>query len=75
MMSFFFMQPKQSECKEQEVLSDIKRIFNASRVAKMKLMDEGFDEKAKERKEQKMKTLSEKGLLKKRNKKRKIYVD
>ncbi|TXG71315.1 hypothetical protein EZV62_006250 [Acer yangbiense] len=41
MMSFFFMQPKQSECKEQE-------IFNASRVAKMKLMDEGFDEKAKE---------------------------
>ena len=26
------------------------QIFNASRVAKMKLMDEGFDEKAKERK-------------------------
>ncbi|KAI9162325.1 hypothetical protein LWI28_026169 [Acer negundo] len=67
--------PKEFECKEQEVLSDIKRIFNASRVAKMKLMDEGFDEKAKERKEQKMKTLAEKGLLKKRNKKRKIYVD
>ena len=51
------------------------QIFNASRVAKMKSMDEGFDEKAKERKKQKMKTLAEKGLLKKRNKKRKIYVD
>ncbi|KAK2654351.1 hypothetical protein Ddye_014207 [Dipteronia dyeriana] len=68
-------QLEEFECKEQDVLSDITRIFNASRVAKMKLMDEGFDEKAKERKKQKMKTLSEKGLLKKRNKKRKIYVE
>ncbi|TXG71307.1 hypothetical protein EZV62_006242 [Acer yangbiense] len=68
-------QLEEFECKEQDVLSDITRIFNASRVAKMKLMDEGFDEKAKERKKQKMRTLAEKGLLKKRNKKRKISVD
>ncbi|KAK0595205.1 hypothetical protein LWI29_004490 [Acer saccharum] len=68
-------QLEEFECKEQDVLSDITRIVNASRVAKMKLMDEGFDEKAKERKKQKMKTLAEKGLLKKRNKKRKIPVD
>ncbi|KAL5746609.1 hypothetical protein ACOSP7_027755 [Xanthoceras sorbifolium] len=68
-------QLEEFECKEQEVLSDITKIFNASRVAKMKLMDEGFDEKAKERKKQKLKTLAEKGLLKKRNKKRKLSVD
>ncbi|KAK4837718.1 hypothetical protein QYF36_007920 [Acer negundo] len=41
-------QLEEFECKEQDVLSDIMRIFSASRVAKMKLMDEGFDEKAKE---------------------------
>ncbi|TXG71337.1 hypothetical protein EZV62_006272 [Acer yangbiense] len=52
-------QLEEFECKEQDVLSDITRIFNASRVVKMKLMDEGFDEKAKERKKQKMKTLAE----------------
>ncbi|KAK3217715.1 hypothetical protein Dsin_011685 [Dipteronia sinensis] len=46
-------QLEEFECKEQEVFSDIKRIFNASRVAKMKLMDGGFDEKAKELKSRK----------------------
>ncbi|KAK3217694.1 hypothetical protein Dsin_011664 [Dipteronia sinensis] len=66
-------QLEEFECKEQEVFSDIKRIFNASCVAKMNLMD--FDEKAKELKKQKMKTLAEKGLLKKRVKKIEIYVD
>ncbi|KAK4837723.1 hypothetical protein QYF36_007951 [Acer negundo] len=55
-------QLEEFEFKEQDVLSDITRIFNANRVAKMKMMDEGFDEKAKERKKQKMKTLAEKGL-------------
>jgi ATP-dependent RNA helicase DDX49/DBP8 len=39
-------------------------------VAMMKMMDDGFDEKANERKKQKLKTLEEKGLLKKRSKKR-----
>lgn len=36
----------------------------------MKMVDDGFEEKVKERKKQKLKTLAEKGLLKKRNKRR-----
>ena len=35
------------------------------------MMDDGFEEKAKERKKQKLKMLAEKGLLKKRSEKRK----
>lgn len=37
----------------------------------MKMLDDGFEEKAKERKKQKLKMLSEKGLLKKRSRSRK----
>lgn len=37
----------------------------------MKMIDDGFEEKAKERKKQKLKMLEEKGLLTKRSKKRK----
>lgn len=59
------------ECKENEVLSDITKVYKAKRVAVMKMMDDGFDEKEKERKKQKLKTLAGKGLLKKRSKKRK----
>ncbi|KAF9677053.1 hypothetical protein SADUNF_Sadunf08G0067600 [Salix dunnii] len=44
-------------------------VYKARRVAKMKMMDDGFDELVKERKKQKQKSLAEKGLL--RNKKRK----
>lgn len=47
------------------------QVYKAKRVAVMKMMDDGFDEKEKERKKQKLKTLAEKGLLKKRSKKRK----
>ena len=36
----------------------------------MKMMDDGFDEKAKECKKQKLKILAERGSLKKRSKKR-----
>lgn len=64
-------QMEKFECQEKEVISDITKIYKAKRVAKMKMMDEGFDDQEKERKKQKMKTLAEKGLLKKRNKKRK----
>ena len=39
-------------------------------MATMKMVDGGFEEKAKARKEQKLKTLAEKGLLQKRSKKR-----
>lgn len=49
----------------------ISQVYKAKRVAKMKMMDDGFDEKAKERKKQKLKTLAEKGLLQKSRKKRK----
>lgn len=60
------------ECKENEVLSEITKVYKAKRVAKMKMMDDGFEDIAKARKQQKMRTLAEKGLLKKhRSKKRK----
>ncbi|XP_065864932.1 DEAD-box ATP-dependent RNA helicase 36-like [Euphorbia lathyris] len=59
------------ECKEKEVLSEITKIYKAKRVATMKMMDDGFEEKEKERKKQKMKTLADKGLLKKKGRKRK----
>lgn len=47
------------------------QVYKAKRVAAMKMMDDGFDEKAKARKAQKLKALAEKGLLKNSNKKRK----
>lgn len=59
------------ECKENEVLEDIKKVFEAKREAKMKMSDDGFEEKEKARKEQKMKSLAAKGLLKKKTKRRK----
>ncbi|MFS7940952.1 putative RNA helicase [Helianthus anomalus] len=64
------------ECKENEVLENITQVFNARRVAKMKFSDGGFDEIEKTRKAQKMKSLAEKGLLKKnRKRKRKTIVN
>lgn len=60
------------ECKENEVLENITKVYKAKRVATMKMMDDGFEEKAKARKAQKMKTLADKGLLNKnKNKRRK----
>lgn len=56
------------DCKENEVLAYISKVVKARRVAKMKMMDDGFEEKAKERKAQKLKTLAEKGILKKSSK-------
>ncbi|KAI3831816.1 hypothetical protein MKW92_000509 [Papaver armeniacum] len=58
------------ECKENDVLAEITKVYKAKRVATMKMMDDGFDQKAEERKAQKLKTLSEKGLLKEKTKKR-----
>ncbi|GFP99276.1 dead-box ATP-dependent RNA helicase 36 [Phtheirospermum japonicum] len=55
------------ECKETEVLEDnLTKVYKARRVATMKMIDDGFEDKAKARKDQKLKTLGEKGLLKKR---------
>lgn len=59
------------EYKENEVLSDITKVYKARRVAKMKMMDDGFDELVKERRKQKQKSLAEKGLLKNKKRKRK----
>ncbi|KAL3004431.1 hypothetical protein AAZX31_08G163700 [Glycine max] len=59
------------EYKENEVLSLMKKVFSAKNVAEMKMIDDGFEEKAKERKKQKLKMLADKGLLNKRSKKRK----
>lgn len=47
------------------------QVYNARRVAVMKMVDDGFEDKAKERKKQKLKTLAEKGLLRSRSEKRK----
>ncbi|CAK7326064.1 unnamed protein product [Dovyalis caffra] len=46
-------------------------VYKARRVAKMKMMDDGFDELVNERKKQKQKSLAEKGLLKNKKRKRK----
>ncbi|TKY49425.1 DEAD-box ATP-dependent RNA helicase 36 [Spatholobus suberectus] len=59
------------EYKENEVLSLMKKVFSAKNVAEMKMIDDGFEEKAKERKKQKLTMLAEKGLLKEKSKKRK----
>ncbi|GKV29445.1 hypothetical protein SLEP1_g38372 [Rubroshorea leprosula] len=64
-------QLEEFECKEKEVLSDFTKVCKAKRVAAMKMMDDGFEEKVKERRKQKLKTLADKGLLKKKDRKRK----
>ncbi|MCL7021660.1 hypothetical protein MKW94_012718 [Papaver nudicaule] len=58
------------ECKENDVLAELSKVYKARRVAKMKMLDDGFEQKAEDRKAQKLKTLSEKGLLKEKTKKR-----
>ncbi|CAI9303220.1 unnamed protein product [Lactuca saligna] len=64
------------ECKENEVLEDITKVYKAKRVATMKMMDDGFEEKAKARKAQKMKSLADKGLLtKNKRRKRETYAN
>ncbi|XP_057948077.1 DEAD-box ATP-dependent RNA helicase 36 [Malania oleifera] len=62
------------DCKENEVLSDITKVYKARRVAKMKMMDEGFEEKERERKALKLRALAQKGLLKRKSRKRKRVV-
>ena len=48
------------------------QVFKAKRIATMKMIDDGYEEKAKERKSQKMKALAEKGLLKRKRKNKKL---
>lgn len=66
----FGKQLEKFECQETDVLSDITKVYKARRVATMRMLDDGFDEKEKTRRAQKHKSLAEKGLLRKHNKKR-----
>ncbi|KAJ1699475.1 hypothetical protein LUZ63_007987 [Rhynchospora breviuscula] len=54
------------DCDEKAVFEDITQVFVARRVAKMKMIDDGFEEQAQARKEQKLKALTEKGKKRKR---------
>lgn len=59
------------DCKENEVLDDISKVYKAKRVASMKMMDDGFEEKAESRKAQKRKMRKErKGKNKKQKRER-----
>ncbi|KAL9230848.1 hypothetical protein vseg_006144 [Gypsophila vaccaria] len=46
----------QFECKEKEVLADITKVFKARRIARMKMLDDGFEEMVKQREKQNMRT-------------------
>ncbi|XP_047317235.1 DEAD-box ATP-dependent RNA helicase 36 [Impatiens glandulifera] len=48
------------ECKENDVNADITKVFKAKRVVTMKMMDDGFEDKAKARKEQNLRNASRK---------------
>ncbi|KFK43858.1 hypothetical protein AALP_AA1G183100 [Arabis alpina] len=50
---------------------EVTKVSKAKRVAMMKMLDDGFEDKVKDRKKQKRKTLADKGLLKKRSKRQK----
>uniref|UniRef100_A0A1D1XNB5 DEAD-box ATP-dependent RNA helicase 36 n=1 Tax=Anthurium amnicola TaxID=1678845 RepID=A0A1D1XNB5_9ARAE len=58
------------ECKESDVIENISKVYKARRIARMNMLDDGFDEKVKTRKKQKLKALTEKGLLKKRKRRK-----
>ena len=49
-------------------MNPIMQVYKAKRVATMKMMDDGIDEKVEERKKQKLKALADKGLLTKKKK-------
>ncbi|KAK9741285.1 hypothetical protein RND81_03G094900 [Saponaria officinalis] len=52
-------QMKQFECKEKDVLTDITKVFKARRIARMKMLDDGFEDMVKQRKKQNMRTLKD----------------
>lgn len=53
------------------LFNGVLQVWNARRVSKMNMMDDGFIEQVKERRKQKRKTLAAKGLLNKLSRKRK----
>ncbi|KAL0699561.1 hypothetical protein Bca4012_055683 [Brassica carinata] len=50
---------------------EVTKVSKAKRVAMMKMLDDGFEDKVKDRRKLKRKTLADKGMLKKRSKTRK----
>ncbi|KAJ0253499.1 DEAD-box ATP-dependent RNA helicase 36 [Hirschfeldia incana] len=50
---------------------EVTKVSKAKRVAMMKMLDDGFEDKVKDRRKLKRKTLADKGMLKKRSKSRK----
>ncbi|KAF3796569.1 DEAD-box ATP-dependent RNA helicase 36 [Nymphaea thermarum] len=65
-------QLEEFECKTNEVLGDLTKVCKAKRVATMRMNDDGSEETVKERKAQKLRTLEDKGLLKKKKRKREV---
>ncbi|KAJ8534379.1 hypothetical protein K7X08_016107 [Anisodus acutangulus] len=63
------------ECKENEVLEDITKVYKAKRVASMKMMDDGFEEKAESRKAQKLKMQHEREGRNKKQKRERVAKD
>ncbi|XP_060187050.1 DEAD-box ATP-dependent RNA helicase 36-like [Lycium barbarum] len=63
------------ECKENEVLEDITNVYKAKRVASMKMMDDGFEEKAESRKAQKLKMQNERKGRNKKQKRERVAKD
>ncbi|KAJ0040740.1 hypothetical protein Pint_28549 [Pistacia integerrima] len=62
-------QLEEFECKEKDVLSDITKVYKARRVATMKSKDNGFEEKAKERKKTEIENTSRKRIIEEKEKK------
>ncbi|TMX04058.1 hypothetical protein EJD97_011758 [Solanum chilense] len=63
------------DCKENEVLDDISKVYKAKRVASMKMMDDGFEEKAESRKAQKQKMQNERKGKSKKQKRERVTKD
>ncbi|CAH2037388.1 unnamed protein product [Thlaspi arvense] len=69
---------KQMELYNYKEITDsleVTKVSKAKRVAMMKMLDDGFEDKVKDRRKQKRKTLADKGMLKKRSKSRKSAVE
>ncbi|KAL9306329.1 DEAD-box ATP-dependent RNA helicase 36 [Arabidopsis thaliana] len=65
---------KKMEPYNKKVITDsleVTKVSKAKRVAMMKMLDNGFEDKVKDRRKLKRKTLADKGLLKKRGKRQK----
>ncbi|KAG7597228.1 Helicase C-terminal [Arabidopsis suecica] len=65
---------KKMEPYNKKIITDsleVTKVSKAKRVAMMKMLDNGFEDKVKDRRKLKRKTLADKGLLKKRSKRQK----